>query len=499
MAAPSQSGSSLSLSTALGTDALFLLALSGAEHVSRPFEFALQAEATSDGADLASLLGGPAAVTLTGGDGTVRQIHGRVWSVRREGRACRLTLRPWLSLLALSSDNRIFQDKSTTDIVTAVFDAAGFSDYRLALTGTPATRPYCVQFGESDLAFVSRLLEEEGLGYYFEHSDSAHTLVIFDDVSGCATLEGGDVPFLWLSPDAGYTQERRVQTLVSRAAVAAGKVAARDFNFETPSETLEVSIGDGAPAQYLYPGRYGDSDAGQDVAKRRLEALEAEAEAVEGTSPWRMLAAGATFTLSGHPETALNGDYLLRSVAHRAERRSYEATFDAQPKGDPWRPPARTPRPRMAGPQTAKVTGPSGEEIWTDKHGRVKVQFHWDREGASDENSSCWLRVAQVWAGAGWGALVLPRIGQEVVVSFLDGDPDRPLVTGVVYNAEKTPPYTLPAEQTKTVLKSDSSQGRRGLERAPLRGQGGRGGGLSPRPEGHDRRRRERPHHDRRP
>lgn len=458
-----QAHASLRLSTALGDDALILLTLEGEERLSAPFEFRLTAEAASDGADLGSLLGEDATVTLTGGEDVSRVIKGRVWSVRREGRACALTLRPWLSLLSLRSDNRIFQEQTTTEIVSAVFDDAGFSDYRVSLTGTLTARPYCVQFGETDLAFVSRLLEEEGLGYFFEHAASACTLVIFDDVSACAALSGGAVPFLPLPRQGEQMGERRVQSLAARGAVVSGKVDARDFNFETPSQTLQVSMGDGARGPYVYPGRYDDTDGGQTVARRRLEALEAEAAIVEGASPLRLMIAGATFALSGHPETDLNGDYLIRAVSHRAARGDYANRFEAQAKDTPFRPLPTTPRPRMAGPQTAKVVGKAGEEIWTDAHGRIKVQFHWDRLGAGDENSSCWVRVAQVWAGAGWGAFTLPRIGQEVVVAFLDGDPDRPLVTGVVYNGENATPYTLPANQTKTTLKSDSSKGAEGF------------------------------------
>ncbi len=461
MSDPTQAASSLALSTELGEDALILLRLSGEERLSSPFRFELEAEA--EGApDVAGLLGEPAAIRLTGGDGIERRLHGRVWSVRRSGPAVSLLIRPWLSLLTLRSDNRIFQEKTTEEIVTQVFDEAGFPDYRFELTGTLEPRPYCVQFGETDFAFVSRLLEEEGLGYFFAHETAKHDLVIFDDVSACAALPGGAVPFLPLPRTADFAEDRRIQSLAERSEMAAALVSARDYNFETPAETLEVSVGDGG-GHYVYPGRYPTTESGEGAVTRRLAALEAEAFAIEGASPLRLMAAGATFALSDHPAPDLNQDYLIRAVTHEAERRLYSNRFEAQPKEMAWRPPLATPRPRMPGPQTAKVVGKDGEEIWTDKHGRIKVQFHWDRQGESDENSSCWLRVAQGWAAAGWGALFTPRIGSEVVVSFLDGDPDRPLVTGVVYNADNVPPYELPGEQTKTTVKSNSSKDAEGF------------------------------------
>lgn len=461
MTDPTQASSSLALSTGLGADALVLLRLSGEERLSSPFRFELETEATG-APDVASLLTEPASIRLTGGDGVERRLHGRVWSVRRSGAAVSLVLRPWLSLLTLRSDNRIFQEMTTEEIVSQVFDEAGFPDYRFEITGSLAPRTYCVQFGETDFAFVSRLLEEEGLGYYFAHEEAKHDLVVFDDVSSCAAIPGGAVPFLPLPETADFAEDRRIQSLAERSEVAPALVTARDYNFETPAETLEVSVGDGG-GHYVYPGRYAATDVGEAAVARRLAALEAEAAVIEGVSPFRMLVAGGTFSLSDHPVSELNREYLVRAVRHEAERRRYVNRFEASPKDDPWRPPLVTPRPRMPGPQTARVVGKSGEEIWTDKHGRIKVQFPWDRIGESDENSSCWLRVAQSWAGAGWGALHLPRIGSEVVVSFLDGDPDRPLVTGVVYNADNVPPYELPADQTKTTLKSNSSKDAEGF------------------------------------
>jgi type VI secretion system secreted protein VgrG len=459
----SQANTALRVATPLGPDALIALALQGEERLSTPFEYVLETEVGVDGLDLAGLPGQSVDVTLVDGQGAETVLNAIVWAVRREDRRCTLTLRPGLARLGLTSDNRIYQDQGVLDILESVLGESGLGPWRQAVTAAPAPRPYCVQFGETDLAFVSRLLEEEGLGYFFEHEAGQHTLVVFDDVSGCLEAPGGPLPFLPLPESAGFGEDRRIQRLSTSASLAPGKVEARDYAFETPNETLQVTIGSAPRGLYHYPGRHATTAAGETAARRLLEAHEAAAQAVEGETPWRPLAAGQTVTLKDTPGATLNVKHLVRAVRRHAERNHYVARFEAQAAEFPWRPPLLTPRPRMAGPQTAVVVGPSAEEIWTDQHGRVKVQFHWDRLGARDENASCWLRVAQLWAGAGWGAVVLPRIGQEVVVSFLDGDPDRPLVTGVVYNASNPPPCALPAEQTKTTLKSASSKDAEGF------------------------------------
>jgi type VI secretion system secreted protein VgrG len=216
---------------------------------------------------------------------------------------------------------------------------------------------------------------------------------------------------------------------------------------------------------YEYPGGYAESGTGQGLAAVRMQELGLGAKALRGDSTCRAFTAGCRFTLAGHARSELNAEHVLRQVVHSISHDNYSNSFIAFPLALPFRPPRVTPKSRVFGTQTATVVGKSGEEIWTDSHGRIKVQFHWDRLGSSDENSSCWVRVAQAWAGQSWGAFFLPRIGQEVIVSFLDGDPDRPLVTGCVYNATQTPPETLPANQTRSVIRSRSSkQGSAGNE-----------------------------------
>jgi type VI secretion system secreted protein VgrG len=460
----SQDSWSLSVSTSLGTDALLLTTLTGTEALSEPFVFDLTMGMSSADLDIESLIGEAIAVTLTGGTGVTRNIHGRLYSALHDGRRCQGQIRPWLSLLEHASDNRIFQTQAIPDIITAVFDDAGFSDYKLSLTSSYSQLDYCVQFGETSFNFVHRLMQEAGIGYFFEHTSSAHTLVLFDDVSACSALSsGGTVPLLPVPPQATFMEDNRIQAFSQRLSAGTGKYQTDDYNFETPSTDLKASVGDSGLQIYDYPGRYTLKDDGDSVAKVRLEALEAPLSLVEGVSPLRTMTPGYTFTLEDHPTSALNAEYLIRRVEHRAERREYVNEFSAQAKATPYRPPMTATKPRIPGSQTAVVVGKSGEEIWSDQYARIKVQFHWDQLGTKDENSSCWIRVAQPWAGASWGHVVLPRIGQEVVVSFLNGDPDRPLITGVVYNGENSPPYTLPDNQTRMVIKSNSSTGGGGF------------------------------------
>jgi type VI secretion system secreted protein VgrG len=461
---PAQSHASLQIATPLGADALLLQTLGGEEHLSAPFRFDLTMQAAKDGLDLGALVGEAAAVTLIAGDGKRRLVHGIVAHATRAGPVWTAELRPWLWLLSLSRGCRIYQNKTIPDIVKEVFTRNGFVDHRQDLSAKYTPIDYCVQYNETDFDFVSRLLEEAGIAYFFEHSATAHTLVLVDDASGHPACPGIDaLPYKPLAPSRDWLQDARIDSLTAERRVTAHRCQADDFNFETPATDLKVDTGAGKRTLYEYPGGYAKRDAGEQVVRRRLEALEAEAERVSGASPVRSLAAGHTFTMTGHPDKALNGSYVVLSVWHEARANEYRNSFAAQPAARPFRPPRQTPKPAIFGAQTAIVVGPQGQEVWTDRHGRIKVQFHWDQDGKGNENSSCWVRVAQSWAGKSWGAFVLPRIGQEVVVSFLDGDPDRPIVTGCVYNGDNPVPYALPDEQTRTTLKSNTSMGGGGF------------------------------------
>ena len=459
----------LAVTTPLGPDSFLLTRFHAEERLSGLFRFDLEMVSSERSIDFKALLGKGVTVTMRLPEGKTRLFHGLVGRFVQAGRTDKRTtyraeLYPWLWLLTKTRDHRIFQNMSATEIIEKVFTDLGFSDYTASVTGTYGKREYCVQYQETAFAFVSRLMEEEGIYYFFKHEDGKHTLILGDDASGylpCPDL-----------PEARYVGERSssedpyaVAQCDFEKEVVAGGYATSDYNFEMPATSLlataEGGTADGVDTKlkpYDYPGLYLQKADGDGRAKIRIEEEEALGTRLTGRSYVRALSAGYTFTLSEHDSATVNGDYAVRAVTHEATGEGYENTFEAVPKTVTFRPPRITQKPVIAGAQTALVVGKSGEEIWTDKYGRIRVQFYWDREGTKDEKSTCWVRVAQGWAGQGWGAIFIPRIGQEVVVSFLGGDPDRPLVTGSVYNAEQTVPYTLPDDQTKSTIQSRSTK-----------------------------------------
>lgn len=459
-----QASSSLSVSTPLGTDALILREFSGSEGVSTLFDFTLVMQSATGAMDLdlTSLVGQHLTVTLTDGDGATRIIDGMCTRVVQTATSYVAELRPWLWMLGLASDNRIYQAKTAVEIIKAVFGNLGYSDFTDSTSATYTARDYCVQYGESCLNFVCRLMEEEGIAYFFTHAAGTHTLVLADDSSAYSAIAGtATVPYLGLPQGKDWVDGRHVTTCSLEQTVTSGGYQADDYNFITPSTELKASV-TGTPLVYEYPGNYTSKNQGDAAAAIRLAALKAGAKSLSGASVVRAFTAGQSFTLSGHPRSDLNAQWVLHTVTHRATFREYENGFSALPSATVFRPPRRAVAPRIAGTQTAIVVGKAGKEIYTDQYGRVKVQFYWDQQGANDENSSCWVRVAQGWAGKGWGSFFLPRIGMEVIVSFLDGNPDQPIITGCVYNGTNTTPYTLTDDQTKSTIKSNSSEGGAG-------------------------------------
>ena len=456
----------LSVSTPLGPDKLLLSRFHGEERLSGLFHFTLEMLSEDNRLDFKKIVGQRAAVTIEQPSGDPRYIHGIVGRFVQGGRDVRFTtyyaeLHPWLWLLTLTSDCKIYQHQTVQQIIDTVFSDLGFTDYRFDLKGQYQPREYCVQYRESAFDFVSRLMEDEGIFYFFEHTANKHTLVLADDTDAHVPCPG--VTSLRMSKTPA---DDVIAQCTLEGQVTPGNHAVDDFNFEAPSMDLLVNsngTGNGTLQHYEYPGGYVKKDVGEQKANRRLEAHELPSTLLRGDGYCRAFTAGHRFTLTEHDRNDANGTYVLHRVSHAATPESYTNSFDAFPVDVPFRPPQATPKPAIAGSQTAIVVGKKGEEIWTDKYGRVKVQFHWDREGKRDENSCCWIRVAQGWAGKNWGSMFLPRIGQEVVVSFLDGNPDRPLITGAVYNAQQTVPYTLPQDQTKSTIKSNSSKGGSGF------------------------------------
>jgi type VI secretion system secreted protein VgrG len=457
------------ITTPLGPNKLLVKSFEGEEQISGLFQYTIELYSEDASLAFADIVGQAVtlAIPLSSGDQQyVNGVVGRFTQAGRDGRFVTYIaeLHPWLWLLTKNSDCRIYQNKSSIDIIKQVFSDLGFSDFEDKTTGTYDSREYCVQYRESTFAFVSRLMEEEGIFYFFTHDSSKHKLVLADDGSSWNSCPGlTSARFVGAGSD--LASDDVVLNCSIAQAVTVGQFKADDYNFTTPStDLLATSSGaDTKRSVYDYPGLYTDQGKGEKATGIRLAAFEAEANLLQGESLCRCFHAGAKFTLANHYRPDANKEYVLRWLSVKGTQHDYSNSFSAFPATLSFRPTMLTPRPVIAGTQTATVVGKSGEEIWTDQYGRIIVQFHWDQLGQNDEKSSCWIRVAQGWSGKLWGSLFLPRIGQEVVVSFLEGNPDRPLITGCVFNAEQTVPYTLPDEQTKSTIKTNSSKGGSGF------------------------------------
>ncbi|MEY8689207.1 MAG: type VI secretion system Vgr family protein [Leptothrix sp. (in: b-proteobacteria)] len=442
----------------------------------------MQLQLLSEKPDLkpADLLGHPLTVTLHLANDVQRHFNGYVTRFglsAKQGRyhAYQATVRPWLWFLTRTTDCRIFQEMTVPDIVKKVFDDHGIANFQAKLFRDYAKRVYCVQYRESDYNFVARLLEQEGIYWYFEHSDGQHKLVLVDAQSAHDVAPGCDN--LRYIEDASNVQPE--QQYVSQwhfsQGVETGKVALTSFDFERPSTSLLVDCSKaqshklGDYEQFDYEScSYVQSSDGKQYAENRADAEQTDFEQQAATSNAMGLQVGHNLKLTRHPRNDQNREYLVTHLdvsaqlgVYRAQASgaSFECRFRSIPATQQFRPPRVTPKPFVQGPQTAIVVGPSGDEIHTDKYGRVKLHFHWDRYGKKDDKSSCWVRVSHPWAGKNFGGIQIPRIGQEVVVDFLEGDPDQPLITGRVYNAEQMPPWDLPANATQSGILSRSSKG----------------------------------------
>ena len=470
----------------LGEDALLVHAVEGSEGLSQLFEFNLTLMSLDDDIKPAAIIGKRVRLELetlddrrfwTGvvvafGRTGVRQLGGD-----DEATVYQAQMVPWVWQLQLHEDSRIFQQLSVVEIAEQVLGEFGLADFDFQLNESYPPLEYCVQYRETSFAFLSRLLEAAGIHYFFRHEAEAEVWVFTDNRDRNPEMRPRELRFALAASDVEKDDDDLLLTLTRREHLRSGRITLRDFDFRRPATLLESSMesvlemGDNRSLErFLHPPlHYTEQDAGDRLAKLLVEIEETDHDTLQGTGNARMMSPGYVFGLSDHPDDAFNRDYLVVSVQHRGRNNlvegnaRYTNTFTVIPHDTTWRAPLRTPRPTMPGPQTAMVVGPAGEEIHCDEHGRIKVQFHWDRRGQRDDKSSCWLRVAQMWAGRGWGALFIPRVGMEVVVDFIEGDPDAPLVTGCVYNGANTPPYALPAEATRTALKSNSSKGGDGF------------------------------------
>ncbi|HEV2675035.1 MAG TPA: type VI secretion system tip protein TssI/VgrG [Aliidongia sp.] len=468
------------MTSTLGDDVLLLQRMSGMEQMSGLFEFTLDLLSTNHSITAKDLLGTSLTVSVDLQDLTTRYFNGLAVRFAHTGgnttlSSYRVTLRPWLWFLTRWADCRIFQDLAVPDIILKIFRDAGFTDITNSLSKTYSPRDYCVQYRETSFDFVSRLMESEGIYYYFTHDTGKHTLVLADGYGAHSTAPSYDSVPYYPPDESGRRVVECLDDLSISNEIRSGQYTQRDYNFQSPSLDLTSTYKNALPYAhadgeiYDYPGGYMAMADGDPLSRVHLEELESQYELYHGHGDARGLGVGRLFTLTDHPVDTYNQEYLITASSYTASAAAYttgEGAEDAfacsitATKGDlAFRPSRATPRAVMRGPQTALVVGKSGEEIWTDSFGRIKVQFYWDRLGKKDENSSCWLRVSQLWAGASWGAMFLPRIGQEVIVDFLEGDPDRPIVTGRVYNGTNTVPYALPANQTQSTIKSNSSKG----------------------------------------
>jgi type VI secretion system secreted protein VgrG len=474
----------------------------GEEAISELCQFELTLTSDDNAIAFADVVGKPAQLTLETDQHEPRYVHGIVSRFRlvEEGKMLTVyhaTLVPKLWRLKHRQDSRIFQDLAVPAILEKVLQGAGLAaaDYRLSIKAAHPTREYCVQYRESDHAFISRLMEEEGIYYFFEHSDGKDVLVMGDSPSATGPIAGAST-IAYKGTLGAMAHGESVSRFSYGEEVQPGKVSLSDFNFKKPSLSLLTSSAakdDSDLEVYDYPGEYEVPGDGTALSKVRLEEWQSLRVVAEGDSGCARLLPGYRFTLGDHARDDANQEYLLTRLRSRGVQQqmgqtgptggeSYINSFHAIPSKVPYRPERRTPRPTLKGVQTAIVTGAGGEEIHTDEHGRVKVQFHWDRQGKKDDKSSCWIRVSQLWAGAGWGAMWIPRVGHEVIVDFIEGDPDRPIIVGRVYHGTNVPPYALPGEKTKSTIKSNSSTGgggsnelrfedRKGSEEVYLHGQ----------------------------
>lgn len=470
--------------TPLRENTLLFYQMHGKESLSEPFEF--QLDLLSEKSDIApeSLLGENFTIRMQLDDGSWRYFNGYVSRFGQYGNIneyfhYRAEVRPWLWFLTRTANCRIFQNLTAPEIISQVFRDQGFSDFQLKLTGSYTKREYCVQYRETDFNFVSRLMEEEGIFYYFSHEQNKHTLYLVDANTALGPFPGyARIPY---HVETGLVDKTRADHVFQwgfSREVQTGRYEITDYDFKKPKANLLVKLNlkeSHAHAEHEffdYPGHYTETSTGDHFVRQRIEELHARFDRSEGQGNARGLATGHVFTLQDHPRDDQNKQYLIVSANYHMVLEEYfssslrggagklfDCSFIAQDNKHPFRASRVSPKPLVHGAQTAVVVGPAGEEIYTDKYGRVKVQFHWDRFGKKDQDSSCWVRVAHPWAGKNWGMVAIPRIGHEVVIEFLEGDPDQPLIVGSVYNGDNMPPYALPANMTQTGILSRSSKG----------------------------------------
>lgn len=471
----------MEIATPLGEDVLLFHGMHAREEMSRLSEFHLDLLSTRGDIDLDEILGKNVTVKVALQDDSIRHVNGYVTRFSQSGMYGRYhryfaDVRPWLWFLTRTADCRIFQEMTVPDILKAVFSDHETNDFKLELTSAYRKWTYCVQYRETDFNFVSRLMEEEGIYYYFRHADGHNTMVLTDSSSGHTPNAGYEEIPLMLPGQLVRPEVEHISSWNFAREIQPGVYVHDDYDLERPSvklRTQKASPRKYAPSDYEvfdYPGHYVQKGDGEQYAGVRIDELGSQFETADGAASARGIRVGSLFTLKGCARADQNREHLVLSTTHdlefgdyegipHAEGASFRCGFVTMSSQQQFRPRRATPKPFVQGPQTAMVVGPAGDEIYTDNFGRVKVQFHWDRYGKKDENSSCWIRVSHPWAGKGWGSVATPRIGQEVIVDFLEGDPDQPIITGRVYNAESQPPFGFPAGAVISGQKSQTHKG----------------------------------------
>jgi type VI secretion system secreted protein VgrG len=513
----SQENRLISLYTPLPDDMLLLAGFSGHEAISRLFSFHLDLLTEHGPIPFAEIIGKTVTISITQSDNSKRYINGMVSRFAQSGADARfmhyqMEVVPWTWALTRYSDCKIFHKKTVVEIIQQVFSDRGFMDFQISLSGTYSLLEYTVQYRETDFNFISRLMEQYGIFYFFQHEMGKHTMVIADSSSVYQSCPGNKSAGYNLAA-GGLDADDVVNSWNVEQELRSGMYTLTDYNFITPSANLAASEntiysvgGNSGFELFDYPGDYTNRSDGTAIAKLRMQEEEADHLIAHGSGVCRGFATGYKFVLTDHPQESMYDTYVLTEIQHVASVAGnyttgegsgdfYSNHFTCIQASVQFRAARLTPKPFVQGPQTAVVVGKNqdqnqnisdadsgsdGEEIWVDKYGRVIVLFPWDRKGAC----SCWVRVSQNWAGEGWGSITIPRVGQEVIVSFLEGDPDRPIVTGRVYNATQTVPYPLPANQTRSTFMTRSSEGgsastynelrfedKAGAEQVFLRGQ----------------------------
>ena len=467
-----------------------VLSFEGVEHISQPYHFQLELVSERPDLDIDSLLQQPAFFSFAGhGKG----IHGLIHRVAQGDAGKRLTryhidLVPHLFHLGHRTNQRIFQHLTVPQIIARVLSDHGIQAdaYRFQLSSAYPQRDYCTQYDETDLHFIQRLCEEEGIHYHVEHTIDNHLLVFGDDQTGFPNLTR---PTAYIQDSGLVADEPVIKRFAMRVETRPSRVTRRDYDFEKPHLLMEAAHKTEQPADddqqpiplpdledYDYPGRFSERARGKQLARRSLERHRSDYRLAEGKSDVPTLISGHFLTLSEHPRADWNDLWLITGIQHQGKQpqvleesvtsdvkasdgftQGYRNQFTATPWDVPFRPQLNHRKPKVLGSQTAVVTGPQGEEIHCDQYGRIKVQFHWDREGQGNDQTSCWLRVSSSWAGNSYGGIAIPRIGMEVLITFLEGDPDQPLVTGCLYHKTHPVPYELPTHKTRSVFKSLST------------------------------------------